>query len=161
MSNHCNGVDLNCGCPQRWAQQEGIGACLINKPDFIADLVKQTKNQCREDLSVSIKIRIHSDINRYAVSILSFSYYHFHKIYYQVIKYLTNLKHLVYFRTVDLCRQAEAAGISYLTVHGRRKDQKGEPVNLDAIKAIKDSMQIPVVANGDINSIDDAMRVKR
>ena len=54
---------------------------------------------------------------------------------------ITNLKHLVYFRTVDLCRQAEAAGISYLTVHGRRKDQKGEPVNLDAIKAIKDSIQ--------------------
>lgn len=108
---------------------------------------------------MSIKIRLHSDINRYAVSILSF--HTIIKIYYQVIKYLTNLKHLVYFRTVDLCRQAEAAGISYLTVHGRRKDQKGEPVNLDAIKAIKDSMQIPVVANGDINSIDDAMRVKR
>ena len=95
---------------------------------------------------------------------MRFQYYHFHtiiKIYYQVIKYLTNRKHLVYFRTVDLCRQAEAAGISYLTVHGRRKDQKGEPVNLDAIKAIKDSMQIPVVANGDINSIDDVIRVKR
>ena len=97
---------------------------------------------------------------------MRFQYCHFDiiiyiKIYCQVFKYLTNLKLLIHFRTVDLCRQAEAAGISYLTVHGRRKDQKGEPVNLDAIKAIKDSMQIPVVANGDINSIDDAMRVKR
>lgn len=126
VSNYCIGVDLNCGCPQRWAQQEGIGACLINKPDFVSDLVKQTRNQCRDDLSVSIKIRIHSDIER----------------------------------TIDLCRQLESAGATYLTVHGRRKDQKGEPVNLEAIKSIKQSVHIPVVANGDICTMDDVKRVK-
>ena len=32
VSAHCSGVDLNCGCPQRWAAKEGIGACLINNP---------------------------------------------------------------------------------------------------------------------------------
>ena len=64
VSNYCNGVDLNCGCPQTWAQQEGIGACLINKPQFVSDLVKQTRNQCRDDLSVAVKIRIHADIDR-------------------------------------------------------------------------------------------------
>lgn len=126
VSKYCIGVDLNCGCPQRWAQQEGIGACLINKPNFVSDLVKQTRNQCREDLSVSIKIRIHYDIER----------------------------------TIDLCRQLEAAGATFLTVHGRRKDQKGEPVNLEAIKSIKQSVQIPVVANGDICTLDDVKRVK-
>ena len=127
VSNYCDGVGLNCGCPQRWAQQEGIGACLINKPDFVADLVKQTRNRCRDDLSVSIKIRIHSDIQR----------------------------------TIDLCRQVEAAGVSYLAVHGRRRDQRSEPVNLDAIKAIKQSLKIPVVANGDIRTLEDVKRVKR
>ena len=40
----CDGVDLNCGCPQRWALQEGIGACLIDKPQFVFDLVKQVRN---------------------------------------------------------------------------------------------------------------------
>ena len=64
VSNYCDGVDLNCGCPQGWAQKEGIGACLINNPVFVSDVVKQTKNQCRNDLSVSVKIRIHSDIER-------------------------------------------------------------------------------------------------
>ena len=61
---YCDGVDLNCGCPQRWALQEGIGACLINKPEFVADLVKQTRAQTRNGLSISIKIRIHSEIKQ-------------------------------------------------------------------------------------------------
>ena len=53
VSNYCNGVDLNCGCPQGWALREGIGASLIDKPEFISDLVRQT-----------IKIRIHSDYQK-------------------------------------------------------------------------------------------------
>ena len=66
VEKYCNGVDLNCGCPQKWAIkvkiinppqtdskkkmsffikifQEGIGACLINNPEFVADVVKQTR----------------------------------------------------------------------------------------------------------------------
>jgi len=127
VTNHCDGVDLNCGCPQGWAQKEGIGACLINNPKFVSDVVKQTRNQCTDNLGVSVKIRIHSDIER----------------------------------TVDLCRQIEAAGASYITVHGRRKDQRGDPVNLEAIKTIKQSVKVPVVANGDICTLEDAQRVKR
>ena len=64
VSNYCDGVDLNCGCPQGWAQKEGIGACLINNPKFVSDVVRQTKNQCKDDLSISVKIRIHSNIER-------------------------------------------------------------------------------------------------
>ena len=26
---YCDGVDLNCGCPQRWAIQDGFGCCLL------------------------------------------------------------------------------------------------------------------------------------
>jgi len=33
------GVDLNCGCPQRWAIQEGIGCALLKKPDLVKDMV--------------------------------------------------------------------------------------------------------------------------
>ncbi|XP_026689075.1 tRNA-dihydrouridine(20a/20b) synthase [NAD(P)+]-like, partial [Diaphorina citri] len=28
VAPHCNGVDLNCGCPQRWAIKEGYGCAL-------------------------------------------------------------------------------------------------------------------------------------
>lgn len=58
-------------------------------------------------------------------------------------------------RTVDLCQKAEAAGVSWVTVHGRNVDERHQPVHYDAIKIIKQSMSIPVVANGDIKSIKD------
>jgi len=123
----CDGVDLNCGCPQKWALQEGIGACLINNPEFVSDVVKQTRRKVHNpNFSVSVKIRIHDDISR----------------------------------TVDLCRQVERAGVSYVTVHGRTRTQKGEPVNIEAIKTIADSLSIPVVANGDIKTVDDVKRVQ-
>jgi tRNA-dihydrouridine synthase 4 len=63
-------------------------------------------------------------------------------------------------RTVDLARQLEAAGISFLTVHGRTKSEKTEPVHLDYIKTIVDSLDIPVIANGDVDSLEKAYSVQ-
>ncbi|KAM7121295.1 tRNA-dihydrouridine(20a/20b) synthase [NAD(P)+]-like isoform 4-T4 [Molossus nigricans] len=55
---YANGIDINCGCPQRWAMADGYGACLINKPELIQDMVKQVRNQVENPrFSVSIKIR--------------------------------------------------------------------------------------------------------
>jgi len=123
----CDGVDLNCGCPQRWAMQEGYGACLLKHPELICDMVKQARSRVNNsDFTVSIKIRIHKDLKQ----------------------------------TVDMCRQAEAAGASFITVHGRTKDERCQPVHMDAIRTVKDSVSCPVVANGDIRSLDDALRVR-
>ena len=61
-----DGVDLNCGCPQRWALAEGYGAALLHNPELIADMVAQAR-AC-SSLPVSIKIRIHTDL-RYGVYI--------------------------------------------------------------------------------------------
>ncbi|XP_053799067.1 tRNA-dihydrouridine(20a/20b) synthase [NAD(P)+]-like isoform X2 [Vidua chalybeata] len=62
-------------------------------------------------------------------------------------------------RTVDLCQKAEAAGVSWITVHGRSIEERHQPVHYDAIKIIKQSMSIPIVANGDIKSLKDAENV--
>ena len=35
------------------------------------------------------------------------------------------------------CRRMEAAGASFITVHGRTREQRGQPVNLEAIRTIK------------------------
>ena len=43
--------------------QEGYGACLIDKPELIADMVKQTRNRITVyPFTVSVKIRVHGDI---------------------------------------------------------------------------------------------------
>ncbi|EEC04513.1 tRNA-dihydrouridine synthase, putative [Ixodes scapularis] len=64
-------------------------------------------------------------------------------------------------KTVDMCQKLEAARVSFVTVHGRTKDQRSEPVNLEAIKNVKDALRIPVVANGDVTSLREADRVYR
>lgn len=57
----------------------------------------------------------------------------------------------------ELARRAEAAGIKLVTVHGRTRQQfyKGR-ANWRAISRVKAAVSIPVVANGDLGSYEDA-----
>lgn len=106
-----DGVDLNCGCPQRWAVAEGIGAHLMSKPELVSEMVREAKSRSSKrpnggPVRVSIKIRVHDDLRR----------------------------------TVDFVRRAEMAGVDWITVHGRTRKQKStEPVNAEAIALVSPS----------------------
>ena len=59
-----------------------------------------------------------------------------------------------------IARIAEAAGIAALAVHGRtRACAYVGPVEYDTIRAVKAAVRIPVIANGDIASPEQAKRV--
>jgi len=63
--------------------------------------------------------------------------------------------------TLDLVRRIEACGVSMVTVHGRTVDSSKlytGAADWDIIKKIKDSVGIPVVANGGIETYADAVR---
>uniref|UniRef100_A0A1I7U3J8 tRNA-dihydrouridine synthase n=1 Tax=Caenorhabditis tropicalis TaxID=1561998 RepID=A0A1I7U3J8_9PELO len=60
-------------------------------------------------------------------------------------------------KTVDLCRKAEAAGVTHLTVHGRTPSQKAEPIDIESIRIVKSSVTVPVIANGGITTRKEAL----
>lgn len=120
------GVDLNCGCPKHDVRSKGFGSALLNKPDLLANMVKQTRARIPDpEFSVSLKIRINSDIQK----------------------------------TVDLCKKAESAGVTHLTVHGRTPSQRAEPIDMEAIRIVKESVSVPVIANGGITSLQEALHL--
>lgn len=60
----------------------------------------------------------------------------------------------------DLARRFEDAGVKALTIHGRTRSQKYQgSARWDLIKDVVDAVNIPVFANGDIRTIDDAAEV--
>lgn len=58
----------------------------------------------------------------------------------------------------ELARRAEAAGVKLITVHGRTRCQfyTGR-ANWDAVRAVKQAISIPLVVNGDVRNLDDAV----
>lgn len=59
-----------------------------------------------------------------------------------------------------VAKEIEKAGASLIAIHGRTKsDLYRGNVNLDYIKQVKESVSIPVIGNGDIRSIEDAVRM--
>ena len=61
---------------------------------------------------------------------------------------------------VEIAKVVEACGVDYIAVHGRTRAGKYKaPVDYDAIKMIKEAVNIPVIANGDIKDYDKAKQV--
>lgn len=61
---------------------------------------------------------------------------------------------------ISIAQLAEQAGISALTIHGRTRACKFEgKAEYDTIKTVKQSVSIPIIANGDIDSPEKAVQV--
>jgi len=61
---------------------------------------------------------------------------------------------------VQVAKIIERAGASAITVHGRtREEYYSGHVDLDIIKQVKENVNIPVIGNGDIKTLNDAKKM--
>ncbi|WP_377298834.1 tRNA dihydrouridine synthase DusB [Rhizobium sp. SGZ-381] len=62
----------------------------------------------------------------------------------------------------EIARRAEQAGVSMITVHGRTRMQFYEGrADWDAIARVREGIAIPLVANGDVETLSDAHEILR
>ena len=61
---------------------------------------------------------------------------------------------------VEICKILEKAGVAAIAVHGRTRSQfYAGNADYEWIRKAKEAISIPLIANGDIRSIDDAIKV--
>lgn len=62
----------------------------------------------------------------------------------------------------EIAARAEAAGVRLITVHGRTRMQFYEGrADWDAIRAVRERVAVPLVANGDVDTAEDAHEILR
>jgi len=62
----------------------------------------------------------------------------------------------------EIARRAQDAGVQLITIHGRTRMQFYEgKADWDAIRAVRDVLTIPLIANGDVQTAEDAQDILR
>ena len=126
-------IDINMGCPVRKIARKGGGSGLIRDPDLACKIVDTVV--AAVGIPVTVKTRLGWCGERNAVGIEA---------------------------AVNWCRRLEEAGAQMLTLHGRTREQRfSGTADWNAIAAVKAALNIPVIANGDVNSPEEALRCLR
>ncbi|MEJ2514929.1 MAG: tRNA dihydrouridine synthase DusB [Gammaproteobacteria bacterium] len=122
-------IDINLGCPAKKVCKKAAGSALLKDESLVARILEATVGAV-DPLGVPVTRKTRTGWSP---------------------------EHR---NGVTIARIAEDAGIAALAVHGRtRACLYGPPAEYETIRAIKEAVGIPVVANGDITTPESAARV--
>ena len=124
-------IDINMGCPAKKVCNKWAGSALMQDEPLALSILEAVVTACLPH-GVPVTLKMRTGWNAG------------HK------------------NAVTIAKAAQDAGVQMLTVHGRTREQgyKGN-AEYDTIAAVKQSVSIPVVANGDITTPEKAREVLR
>ncbi len=121
-------IDLNFGCPAKTVNKSDGGACLLQTPERLYNIIKATREQVPAPIPVTAKMRLGFNDKRL---------------------YLEN------------ALAAYEAGANEITVHARSKaDGYRPPSYWEMITDIRQQIDVPVIANGEIWNVSDFERCR-
>jgi len=122
-------IDINMGCPVKKVCNVASGSALLRHEDLVARILEAVVQACQPH-GIPVTLKTRTGWSRDERNALRIG------------------------------RLAQDCGISALTLHGRtRADMYEGCAEYDTIRAVKASLSIPVVANGDIDSPEKAKEV--
>lgn len=123
-------IDINCGCPVNKIVSNGEGSSLMRTPELVGDIVSAVKAAVSEVSDIPVTVKIRAGWDENSIN------------------------------APQVARIAEEAGAALIAVHGRTRSQMySGKADRGVIKAVKDSVKVPVIANGDIYSAEDAVSI--
>jgi tRNA-dihydrouridine synthase B len=124
-------IDINMGCPAKKVCNVAAGSALLKDQPLVQQIVEAVVNAVGIGPNATpVTLKIRTGWDRE------------HK------------------NALEIAKIAQNSGISMLTIHGRtRADLYHGEAEYETIRAVKESIAIPVVANGDINSPEKAKQV--
>jgi tRNA-dihydrouridine synthase B len=122
-------IDINMGCPAKKVCNKWAGSALMQDEALALQIIEAVVATC-EPYGVPVTLKMRTGWSQAARN------------------------------APVLARAAESAGVQMITIHGRTREQgyKGEAEH-ETVAAIKASVRVPVVANGDIDSPEKAREV--
>jgi len=123
------GIDINMGCPVKKVIKRGAGSALMQTPSVAFDIVREVK-KALHGTDIILSAKFRSGWDLQSINYLDFG------------------------------KGLEDAGAELICLHPRTRSQmfSGE-AKWEHIKSLKESVTVPVIGNGDINSIITGMEM--